>query len=80
MTSYDAANLLDHAISAAGANPTPQQIDAAIGAVGPISSPRGTWQFNPTDHTPVQTWYLRKVETPGGTPTNVTVQTHGPIG
>ncbi len=74
-TSYDAAIVLDQAIAAAGNHPTGQAINTAIGHLGTITSPRGTWQFNTTDHTPTQPWYLRQVQDVNGTPTNVMLQT-----
>ncbi|MFD3694890.1 ABC transporter substrate-binding protein [Streptomyces sp. NPDC058646] len=60
MASWDAAQVLDKAIKAAGGTVTPQTVNAAIGTVGDIDSPRGTWRFN-AGGTPVQPWYLREV-------------------
>lgn len=78
MTSYDAAALLDQAITAAGPAPTPQAINTAIAAITSIDSPRGNWRFN-AQHTPVQTWYLRQV-TNDATPANKVVATLATVG
>lgn len=48
----------------AGARPTRESINTGIARVGTIDSPRGTWRWS-TDHTPVQTWYLREVRADG---------------
>ncbi|WP_327411707.1 ABC transporter substrate-binding protein [Streptomyces sp. NBC_01233] len=60
MASWDAAQVLDKAIKAAGGTVTPETVNAAIATVGDIESPRGTWRFN-SGGTPVQPWYLREV-------------------
>ncbi len=73
MTSWDAAHLLDKAIAATGSNPGPADVNAAIGAIGLIDSPRGDWQFS-TQHSPVQKWYLRRVQADGRTLTNSLIQ------
>ncbi|WP_446211931.1 ABC transporter substrate-binding protein [Micromonospora sp. IBSANI012] len=70
MASYDAAQVLDGAIRIAGANPTPQQVNLALGKVGQIDSPRGVWQFN-QPRTPQQRWYLRTVQFDGRLLSNV---------
>ncbi|GIJ50065.1 ABC transporter substrate-binding protein [Virgisporangium aliadipatigenens] len=64
MASYDAAMVLDKALSLIDGDPNPQAINAAIGKVGLIDSPRGPWQFN-INRTPLQTWYLRRVQKDG---------------
>ncbi|MFE9560518.1 ABC transporter substrate-binding protein [Streptomyces sp. NPDC006487] len=64
MASWDAAQVLDKAIKAAGSNGstvTSESVNAAIAQVGDIDSPRGTWRFN-SGGTPVQPWYLREVK------------------
>ncbi|WP_432830643.1 ABC transporter substrate-binding protein [Dactylosporangium sp. CA-092794] len=71
MTSWDAALVLDRAIGAAGASPTPAAVNAAIGRLGQIDSPRGAWQFS-TSHVPAQQWYLRTVRQDGSVLANVT--------
>ncbi|MER7889908.1 ABC transporter substrate-binding protein [Micromonospora sp. NPDC094482] len=73
MASYDAAAVLDRAIGAAGDNPTPESINQAIGQLGQISSPRGTWQFSTSTHSPVQKWYLRQVRQDGRALSNTVV-------
>lgn len=73
VTGYDAALLLDQAIAAAGPNPTSESINTAIGGLGAIDSPRGQWRFG-KNHSPIQPWYLREVETDGRVAANVVVQ------
>jgi branched-chain amino acid transport system substrate-binding protein len=73
MASYDAAAVLDKAIGAAGNSPTPEQINSAIEGLGQIDSPRGTWQFSKTTHSPVQKWYLRQVRQDGRALSNTVV-------
>ncbi|MBY8873634.1 ABC transporter substrate-binding protein [Micromonospora sp. PLK6-60] len=72
MASYDAAQVLDKAIRLAGASPTAQQVNLAMGKIGQIDSPRGPWQFN-QPRTPQQKWYLRRVEPDGQLLSNVLV-------
>ncbi|MEU9160906.1 ABC transporter substrate-binding protein [Streptomyces sp. NPDC048424] len=60
MASWDAAQVLDKAIKAAGGTVTSETVNAAIATVGDIDSPRGTWRFN-GGGTPEQPWYLREV-------------------
>ncbi|MFF1367974.1 ABC transporter substrate-binding protein [Streptomyces virginiae] len=60
MASWDAAQVLDKAIGAAGGTVTSETVNAALAAVGDIDSPRGTWRFN-SGGTPIQPWYLREV-------------------
>ena len=38
------------------------------------ASPRGTWQFDKQNHTPVQQWYLRQVREDGRALSNVVLQ------
>ena len=73
MASYDAAAVLDKAIGGAGENPTPEEINSAIDGLGQIDSPRGTWQFSETTHSPVQKWYLRQVRQDGRALSNTVV-------
>ncbi|WCD90073.1 Aliphatic amidase expression-regulating protein [Streptomyces xanthophaeus] len=61
MASWDAAQVLDRAIKAAGDTVTPETVNAAIARTGDVDSPRGTWRFN-SGGTPVQPWYLREVK------------------
>jgi branched-chain amino acid transport system substrate-binding protein len=79
MASYDAAAVLDRAIGAAGANVTPDAINAQVGKLGQISSPRGQWQFG-KNHAPIQKWYLRQVRNDGRALANVLVQDLATIG
>ncbi|KKK06344.1 ABC transporter substrate-binding protein [Micromonospora sp. HK10] len=79
MASYDAAQVLDKAIRLAGADPTPQQLNLALGKIGQIDSPRGTWQFN-QPRTPQQKWYLRKVQLDGRMLSNVVINELATLG
>lgn len=72
MASYDAAQVLDKAISLAGDTPTAQQINLMLGRVGQVDSPRGIWQFNQS-RTPQQKWYLREVRNDGKVLSNVVI-------
>src|SRR5256886_6039151 len=74
MASYDAGAVLDRAIGAAGANPTPEAINNAIAGIGQIDSPRGTWEFSRTTHAPIQKWYLRQVRPDGRALSNTVVE------
>ncbi|MFG1995270.1 ABC transporter substrate-binding protein [Actinoplanes sp. NPDC048988] len=80
VTAWDAALLLDQAIAAAGANPTSESINTAIGKLGAIDSPRGSFRLGTVGHSPVQAWYLRKVAFDGRTRANVTQQTLTTLG
>ncbi|MFD0822231.1 ABC transporter substrate-binding protein [Micromonospora zhanjiangensis] len=80
MASYDAAAVLDRAIAAAGVNPTPQEINAAIAGLGQLSSPRGPWQFAKDTHAPIQKWYLRQVRRDGRTLSNIVVSELATLG
>jgi branched-chain amino acid transport system substrate-binding protein len=79
MASYDAAQVLDKAIRLAGANPTPQQVNLALGKIGQIDSPRGAWQFN-QPRTPQQKWYLRRVQRDGRLLSNVLINELATLG
>jgi branched-chain amino acid transport system substrate-binding protein len=79
MASYDAAQVLDKAISLAGENPTAQQINLMLGKVGQVDSPRGIWQFNQS-RTPQQKWYLREVRKDGQVLSNVLVSELSTLG
>jgi branched-chain amino acid transport system substrate-binding protein len=72
MASWDAAYLLDKAIAAAGPDPSPGAVNEAIDGIGLIDSPRGEWQFSDR-HSPVQKWYLRRVQSDGRTLTNALI-------
>lgn len=74
MASYDAAAVLDRALTAVNGDVSGEKLNAAIGQVGRVVSPRGDWQFHPTEHRPVQRWYLREVRNDGPVLSNVLVQ------
>lgn len=74
MASYDAAAVLDRALAAVDGEVTGEELNKAIGEMGRIVSPRGDWQFEPTEHRPVQRWYLREVKADGPVLSNVLVQ------
>lgn len=80
VTAWDAALLLDQAIAAAGARPTSEAINTAIGKLGAVDSPRGSFRLGTVGHSPVQAWYLRKVAYDGRTRANVTQQTLTTLG
>ncbi|GEB47824.1 MULTISPECIES: ABC transporter substrate-binding protein [Streptomyces] len=83
MSSYDAAAVLDKAISAAadaGKEITPKTVNEAIGELGQLESPRGTWEFGDRTHAPVQKWYLRQVRPDGKKLDNVMVQDLATLG
>ncbi|RZU72359.1 amino acid/amide ABC transporter substrate-binding protein (HAAT family) [Micromonospora kangleipakensis] len=79
MASYDAAQVLDKAIRLVPGNPTPQQVNLALGKIGQIDSPRGPWQFN-QPRTPQQKWYLRRVQHDGQLLSNVVINELATLG
>jgi branched-chain amino acid transport system substrate-binding protein len=74
MASFDAGAVLDRALGAAGPDPTSESVNAAIGGIGQIDSPRGTWEFSRTTHAPIQKWYLRQVRPDGRALSNTVVE------
>ena len=78
MASYDAARVIDMAITKAGKTDS-KSINAAIGELGDIESPRGTWSFN-DNGTPKQMWYLREVKEQDGKLANVVIEELGELG
>jgi len=71
MASYDAAAVLDKAIGDASRPSLDSfSLNAAIGKLGQIDSPRGGWQFS-QNRTPLQRWYLRQVRMDGALLSNV---------
>ncbi|MEV6927492.1 ABC transporter substrate-binding protein [Dactylosporangium sp. NPDC051485] len=70
MASYDAAVVLDKAITDATKSLDSFSLNAAIGRLGQIDSPRGGWQFSQT-RSPLQRWYLRQVRFDGAVLSNV---------
>ncbi|SCG50567.1 ABC transporter substrate-binding protein [Micromonospora inositola] len=79
MASYDAAQVLDKAIRLVGGDPTPQQVNLALGKIGQVDSPRGPWQFN-QPRTPQQKWYLRRVQHDGQLLSNVVINELATLG
>ncbi|SNT46407.1 branched-chain amino acid transport system substrate-binding protein [Asanoa hainanensis] len=79
VASYDAAQVIDKAVRLAGANPSPQAVNLALGKIGLIDSPRGEWQFNQT-RTPQQKWYLRQVRRDGPVLSNVVISELATLG
>lgn len=69
---YDAAKALDLALEQAEGT-SGADIAAALGEIGEIDSPRGTWSFNEA-HDPEQPYYLREVQTVDGTRVNAVVE------
>ncbi|MFF0725250.1 ABC transporter substrate-binding protein [Streptomyces sp. NPDC004134] len=82
MASYDAAAVLDMAIATAAekGEVNSETINDALGSLGQIESPRGTWAFGKKSHAPVQKWYLREVRKDGKQLSNVTVQDLATLG
>ncbi|MDF2091584.1 ABC transporter substrate-binding protein [Knoellia sp. 3-2P3] len=78
MASYDAARVIDMAIEKAGKTDS-KSINNAIGQLGDIESPRGTWSFN-DNGTPKQMWYLREVKEQDGKLANVVIEELGELG
>jgi branched-chain amino acid transport system substrate-binding protein len=76
LASYDAAATLDKAIGDAAkkGKVNSETINKAIAGLGKIDSPRGTWEFSKTTHSPVQQWYLRQVRPDGKQLANVVVK------
>lgn len=75
---YDAAAVLDAALSTIGAgkNVTGEALVAALGEVGDVQSPRGTWHLN-EHRNPEQTFYLRQVRRSGDRYVNAVVEALG---
>jgi branched-chain amino acid transport system substrate-binding protein len=68
---YDAAAALDLALEQADGT-SGEDIAAALGEVGEIESPRGTWSFD-EEHNPDQPYFLREVESGQGGLVNAVV-------
>ncbi|GAB7041267.1 MULTISPECIES: ABC transporter substrate-binding protein [Catenuloplanes] len=80
VAAYDAGQVLDRAIGITKAEgPSAQDINRAIGQVGTIDSPRGSWQFN-QPRTPQQKWYLREVRRDGTQLANVLISELSTLG
>lgn len=56
LQSWDAMQLIDKAAAKGG------KLADALGQVGDITSPRGTFKLDDKTHNPVQNWYARKYE------------------
>jgi branched-chain amino acid transport system substrate-binding protein len=70
VASYDVGTILDKAVASIANQLTSVELNAAIGRLGQIDSPRGPWQFN-QNRLPLQRWYLRQVRPDGTTLSNV---------
>jgi branched-chain amino acid transport system substrate-binding protein len=64
VASYDAASVIDKAIDGVEDDLTAQALNASLGRLGQIDSPRGAWQFT-ANRAPLQKWYLRQVRKDG---------------
>lgn len=79
MSSYDAAAVINKALSLVDGELSGETLNAAIGRVGQISSPRGGWQFN-QNRSPQQKWYLRQVRWDGAVLANNVVSELATLG
>ncbi|MGH3734927.1 MAG: ABC transporter substrate-binding protein [Micromonosporaceae bacterium] len=79
VAAYDAAAVLDMAIKEAGDDLTSETLEKALGKLGDIDSPRGTWKFG-KNRSPVQHFYLREVRKDGDKVANVVLEDLGPLG
>lgn len=68
---YDTAAVLDKALANAPSG-SGDELVKALGGVGAVDSPRGSWSFD-ADHDPQQTYYLREVRSSGGSIVNAVV-------
>jgi branched-chain amino acid transport system substrate-binding protein len=75
---YDAGLALDKAIRLTQGTLSRRDINAMLGEVGYLDSPRGRWQFN-QGRTPTQKWYLRQVAADGPLLANQVVQELGTL-
>jgi branched-chain amino acid transport system substrate-binding protein len=71
--------VLDKALSLVDGELSGETLNAAIGRVGQISSPRGDWQFN-QNRSPQQRWYLRQVRMDGAVLANNVVSELATLG
>ncbi len=79
MSSYDAAAVISKALPLVDGELSGETLNAAIGRVGQISSPRGDWQFN-QNRSPQQRWYLRQVRKDGSVLANSVVSELSTLG
>ncbi|MBT2233074.1 ABC transporter substrate-binding protein [Nonomuraea sp. NEAU-A123] len=56
LQSWDAMRLIDRAAGLGG------DLSTALGRVGDLASPRGTFRLDATTHNPVQNWYARQYQ------------------
>ncbi|MBN1170566.1 MAG: ABC transporter substrate-binding protein, partial [Micromonosporaceae bacterium] len=70
VAAYDAAAVLDKALTLAKTVDDALEINRRIGHLGQIESPRGTWEFT-QNRTPFQKWFLRQVKADGPVLANV---------
>jgi branched-chain amino acid transport system substrate-binding protein len=70
VASYDAAMVIDKALGEVSGDLSSQQLNAALGRLGQMDSPRGSWQFT-ANRAPLQKWYLRQVRNDGTVLSNV---------
>jgi branched-chain amino acid transport system substrate-binding protein len=72
MAAYDSALVLNKALRQieGGGQPTSPELNKALGLLGQIESPRGTWAFN-EKRSPQQRWYLRHLRLDGMVPANL---------
>lgn len=74
---YASAAVLDKAIASIGGGAvTGEAINAALGQVGDIETPRGTWRFD-SFQAPTQTIYLRRATENGGVMTDEVIEVLG---
>ncbi|WP_460062198.1 ABC transporter substrate-binding protein [Streptomyces sp. YKOK-I1] len=71
MQAYDTAAVLDKALAKARSD-SGEDLVAALGGIGTVDSPRGTWTFD-ADHNVQQKYYLREVRSSAGTIVNAVV-------
>jgi branched-chain amino acid transport system substrate-binding protein len=76
---YDAGWVLDRSIEACGDDLSSERLEAEIGKVGQVDSPRGPWKFG-KNRSPVQNWYLRQVRKDGDVLANVVIDQLGALG
>lgn len=80
VAAYDAALVLNRAITLIGDRPvTSQLVNEEIANIGQVISPRGNWQFKDNTQAPQQTWYLRQIRMDGPLLSNVLVSELVPL-
>ena len=66
----DSALLLDRALRLTEGSIDPVRLNDALGKLGEIDTPRGSWAFN-VERAPQQTWYLRRLRMDGQVAANL---------